>query len=83
MRVAQGEAMCGLDISFLFRFFFCFRVLTAPHPQDTVARVLPFWHDEIVPHIKGGKKVLIAAHGNSLRALIKYLDNMSEEVRSV
>jgi 2,3-bisphosphoglycerate-dependent phosphoglycerate mutase len=47
--------------------------------KDTVARVLPFWHDVVSPMIKNGKKVLIAAHGNSLRALVKYLDNISEE----
>lgn len=46
---------------------------------DTVKRVLPFWKDVIAPQITGGKKVIIAAHGNSLRALIKYLDNVSEE----
>ncbi len=47
--------------------------------KDTVARFLPLWHDTIAPAVKSGKKVLIAAHGNSLRALIKYLDNVSEE----
>ena len=47
--------------------------------KDTVDRFLPFWHNTIAPTIKAGKKVLIAAHGNSLRALVKYLDNMSEE----
>ncbi len=46
--------------------------------KDTVARVLPFWTKEITPVIKSGKKVLIVAHGNSLRALVKYLDNVSE-----
>lgn len=46
--------------------------------KDTVARVLPFWYDQIVPEIKKGQRVLIAAHGNSLRALVKYLDNMSD-----
>lgn len=46
--------------------------------KDTVARVLPFWQSEIVPNIKAGKKIIIAAHGNSLRALIKYLDNISD-----
>jgi len=46
--------------------------------KDTVARFLPFWHEAIAPTIKGGKRVVIAAHGNSLRALVKYLDNMSE-----
>ena len=47
--------------------------------KDTVARVLPFWNDTIAPSIKAGKSVIIAAHGNSLRALIKYLDNVSDE----
>jgi 2,3-bisphosphoglycerate-dependent phosphoglycerate mutase len=40
---------------------------------------MPYWHGEIAPDIRAGKKVLIAAHGNSLRALVKYLDNMSEQ----
>jgi 2,3-bisphosphoglycerate-dependent phosphoglycerate mutase len=47
--------------------------------KDTVARFLPYWHEEIAPAIKSGKKVIIAAHGNSLRALVKYLDNISDE----
>jgi 2,3-bisphosphoglycerate-dependent phosphoglycerate mutase len=47
--------------------------------KDTVARFLPYWHETIAPEIKAGKRVLIAAHGNSLRALVKYLDNVSEE----
>ena len=47
--------------------------------KDTVARFLPYWHSTIAPQVKAGKKVLIAAHGNSLRALVKYLDNISEE----
>jgi len=47
--------------------------------KDTVARFLPYWHETIAPAIKSGKKVIIAAHGNSLRALVKYLDNISEE----
>jgi 2,3-bisphosphoglycerate-dependent phosphoglycerate mutase len=46
--------------------------------KDTVARFLPYWHDTIAPQIKAGKRVVIAAHGNSLRALIKYLDDVSE-----
>ena len=45
----------------------------------TVNRFLPYWFDTIAPTIRSGKRVLIAAHGNSLRALVKYLDNMSEE----
>ena len=47
--------------------------------KDTVARVIPFWNSEIAPKIKEGKKIIIAAHGNSLRALVKYLDNISDE----
>ena len=45
---------------------------------DTVARFLPYWHETIAPAIRGGKRVIIAAHGNSLRALVKYLDHISE-----
>ena len=49
--------------------------------KDTVTRVLPYWHDVIAPVIKSGRKVLIAAHGNSLRALVKYFDDVpSEEI---
>ena len=47
--------------------------------KDTVARFLPLWNDEIAPLVKEGKKVVIVAHGNSLRALVKHLDNVSEE----
>jgi 2,3-bisphosphoglycerate-dependent phosphoglycerate mutase len=47
--------------------------------KDTVARFLPYWHETIAPEIKSGKKVLIAAHGNSLRSLVKFLDNVSEK----
>ena len=47
--------------------------------KDTIARVVPYYNDVIVPEIKAGKKVLIAAHGNSLRALVKYLKNISDE----
>jgi 2,3-bisphosphoglycerate-dependent phosphoglycerate mutase len=47
--------------------------------KDTVARFLPYWHETIAPAIRSGKRVLIAAHGNSLRALIKYLDLISED----
>jgi 2,3-bisphosphoglycerate-dependent phosphoglycerate mutase len=46
--------------------------------KDTVARFLPYWHQSIVPAIASGKRVVIAAHGNSLRALVKYLDELSE-----
>ncbi|MBK8049401.1 MAG: 2,3-diphosphoglycerate-dependent phosphoglycerate mutase [Anaerolineales bacterium] len=47
--------------------------------KETVARVVPYWNQEIVPAITSGKRVIIAAHGNSLRALVKYLDGMSED----
>jgi 2,3-bisphosphoglycerate-dependent phosphoglycerate mutase len=47
--------------------------------KDTIARFLPYWYDTIVPDLRGGKRVLIAAHGNSLRALVKHLDGISEE----
>ena len=47
--------------------------------KDTVARVIPFWNDSIAPTIRSGKRVVIAAHGNSIRALIKYLDNISDD----
>lgn len=47
--------------------------------KDTVARVIPFWESEIAPKIKEGRKIIIAAHGNSLRALVKYLDNISDK----
>lgn len=42
--------------------------------KDTIARALPFWNEEIVPQIKEGKRVLIAAHGNSLRGIVKHLE---------
>jgi 2,3-bisphosphoglycerate-dependent phosphoglycerate mutase len=47
--------------------------------KDTVARFLPYWNETIAPAVKGGKRVLIAAHGNSLRALVKYLDGLDEK----
>ena len=47
--------------------------------KDTVARFLPYWHSTIAPDIKAGKRVLISAHGNSLRALVKYLDHISDQ----
>ena len=47
--------------------------------KDTVERVIPYWDAEIVPAIKSGKKILIAAHGNSLRAMVKHLDEISDE----
>jgi len=47
--------------------------------KDTVARMLPYWFDVIAPQVKAGKRVIVAAHGNSLRALVKYLDDISDE----
>lgn len=46
--------------------------------EDCVERVMPYWHEQIVPDLKAGKQLIIAAHGNSLRALVKYLDDVSE-----
>ena len=46
---------------------------------DVVDRMLPYWHEEIVPDLASGKRVLVVAHGNSLRALVKELDRLSEE----
>ncbi len=46
--------------------------------KDTVARVIPFWNDSIAPALRAGRRVLVAAHGNSLRALIKHLDGVSD-----
>jgi 2,3-bisphosphoglycerate-dependent phosphoglycerate mutase len=47
--------------------------------KDVVARMLPYWETEVVPDLRAGKKVLLAAHGNSLRALVKHLDGISDE----
>jgi 2,3-bisphosphoglycerate-dependent phosphoglycerate mutase len=47
--------------------------------KDTVERFLPYWHETIAPAVRAGRKVLIAAHGNSLRALVKYLDSISDD----
>ena len=47
--------------------------------KDTVARVVPFWNDSLAPAIQSGKRVVLAAHGNSIRALIKYLDNIADD----
>lgn len=46
--------------------------------KDTLARVMPYWESNIAPALRSGKKVVVAAHGNSLRALVKYLDNISD-----
>ncbi|HRZ24075.1 MAG TPA: 2,3-diphosphoglycerate-dependent phosphoglycerate mutase [Candidatus Contendobacter sp.] len=56
------------------------RVLPATESlKTTIDRVLPFWHDVLVPTIRSGKRVAIAAHGNSLRALVKYLDDIADD----
>jgi 2,3-bisphosphoglycerate-dependent phosphoglycerate mutase len=47
--------------------------------KDTVARFLPYWHGTIAPSVKDGKRLIVAAHGNSIRALVKYLDNVSDD----
>jgi len=47
--------------------------------KDTVARVVPYWESTIAPSVRSGRRVLVAAHGNSLRALVKYLDDISDE----
>ena len=47
--------------------------------KDTVARVLPFWNEAIAPAIKSGQRIVLAAHGNSIRALVKYLDNIGDD----
>jgi 2,3-bisphosphoglycerate-dependent phosphoglycerate mutase len=46
--------------------------------KDTIARMLPYWHSTIAPTVKSGKRVIVCAHGNSLRAMVKYLDNVSD-----
>ena len=56
--------------------------LTVPRTEclkDTVARVVPYWESSIAPAVRAGKRVLVAAHGNSLRALVKHLDGISDE----
>ncbi len=50
--------------------------------KDVVDRFLPYWHEQIVPRLKQGKRLLIAAHGNSLRALVKHLDGISDDAIS-
>ena len=47
--------------------------------KDTVARFLPYWHETIAPAVKSGRRVILAAHGNSLRALVKYLDKVPDD----
>jgi len=55
------------------------RVPAAECLKDTVARVIPYWQGTIAPAVRAGQRVLIAAHGNSLRALVKYLDGMGDD----
>jgi len=52
---------------------------TAESLKDTIARVLPYWNEAIAPELRAGKRVIIAAHGNSLRALVKHLSNLSDD----
>lgn len=52
---------------------------TTESPALTIDRVVPYWNETILPRLKSGERVIIAAHGNSLRALVKYLDNMGED----
>ncbi len=47
--------------------------------KDTVERVMPFWNDALAPAMKAGKRIVVAAHGNSIRALVKYLDNIADD----
>jgi 2,3-bisphosphoglycerate-dependent phosphoglycerate mutase len=49
------------------------------YTTGTIDRVVPYWNETILPRLKSGERVIIAAHGNSLRALVKYLDNMGED----
>lgn len=66
---------------FFYLFFKKFDKAILPKTEclkDTVERFLPFWHDSVVPQIKSGQRVLITAHGNSIRALVKYLDNVPD-----
>ena len=47
--------------------------------RDTVARVMPFWNDNVAPAVRSGQRLVIAAHGNSIRAIVKYLDGISDD----
>ena len=55
------------------------RVVLEGMGRGTVERFLPYWHDVIAPALRGGRRPIVAAHGNSLRALVKYLDGISDE----
>merc|ERR1712217_619443 len=48
--------------------------------KDTIARVMPYWEQEIMPQLKAGKTVFVAAHGNSIRAIVKFIENISDDV---
>merc|ERR1711920_101606 len=48
--------------------------------KDTIARVMPYWEESIVPQLKAGKTVFVAAHGNSIRAIVKFIENISDDV---
>src|SRR5687767_11375465 len=67
---SHDRRYAGLDAS---------EIPTTESLKDTIARFLPYWHSSIAPGIRAGKRVLIVAHGNSLRALVKFLDSVSEE----
>ena len=54
-------------------------VPTTESLKDTIARVLPYWESRIAPELKAGKRIIISAHGNSLRALVKHLSGISDE----
>jgi 2,3-bisphosphoglycerate-dependent phosphoglycerate mutase len=62
--------------------YFCLKPEQLPLTEclkDTVARFLPFWHETLAPDLRSGKRVLVVAHGNSIRAMVKYLDNVSDD----
>ncbi len=74
---ANDERYPGFDLR--YRNLSPDNIPVAESLKDTVARFLPYWDQTIAPQITAGKKVIIAAHGNSLRALIKHLDNISDQ----
>src|SRR3546814_7912596 len=82
--LVTGVQTCALPISRHPRFDRRYAKISAdklPDTEclkDTVERVLPFWNESIAPAMRAGRRVLIAAHGNSLRALIKHLDGISD-----
>ncbi len=74
---AKDERNAALDIR--YRDLLAEEVPLTECLKDTVERVVPYWQIEIAPQIRAGKRVIIAAHGNSLRAMVKHLDGMSDE----